>query len=122
MRWTARVTAGLGAAVRAFANPSLARVEVAWALSVTADMAATVALTVYAFRVGGATAVGVAAMIRLLPSAIAAPFLALPGDRYPRERVLTLVEAARGLLVIVGGIAAAFGSPPAAVYVSLGLA
>jgi len=49
---------GLRAAGRAFSNASLRRLEIAWFLSVTGDLATTVALGVYAFDVGGAAGVG----------------------------------------------------------------
>ncbi len=107
---------GLRAAARAFANPNLRRLEIAWSLSVTADLASTVALGVYAYDQGGPTAVGIAAVVRFVPSAIAAPFLALPGDRFPRERVLTVIEALRGGFVVAAGLVAATSANPPLVY------
>jgi MFS family permease len=122
MSWYRQVTEGLRAAARAFSDPHLRRLEIAWALSVTADLAGTVALGVFAYEVGGAAAVGFAALLRLLPSALAAPFMALPGDRFPRERVLTVVELVRGILVIGAGAAALAGAPAIVVYLLMGLA
>ncbi len=80
------------------------------------------ALGVFAYEAGGAAAVGIAAIVRLLPSALAAPFMALPGDRFPRERVLTVVELSRGALVIGAGAAALADLPPLWVYGLMGLA
>ncbi len=113
---------GLRAAGRAFSNASLRRLEIAWFLSVTGDLATTVALGVYAFDVGGAAGVGLAALLRLLPSAVAAPILALPGDRLPRERVLATMEGLRAVFVIVAGIGVASSWPPLAVYASMAMA
>ena len=42
-----------------------------------------VGLSVYAYDKGGTTAVGVISVLRLLPAAIASPFLATLADRYP---------------------------------------
>jgi MFS family permease len=113
MGWGGRVVEGLRAAAGAFSNPDLRRLEIAWSLSITADLASTVALGVYAFDRGGPTAVGIAAAVRFVPSAVAAPFLALPGDRYPRERVLTVIEVLRGGFIMgAAGVAATSGPAP----------
>jgi MFS family permease len=120
--WGSRVVEGLRAAARAFSNADLRRLEIAWALSVTADLASTVALGVYAFDQGGPTAVGIAAVVRFVPSAIAAPFLALPGDRFPRERVLTVIEALRSAFVVSAGAVAATSGNAALVYGLMGAA
>ena len=47
-----------------------------------------VGLSVYAYDKGGTTAVGIISVLRLLPAAIASPFLATLADRYRRERVM----------------------------------
>jgi MFS family permease len=75
-------------------DPDLLRLEAAEALSWVADWAYLVALGIYAFRAGGSLDVGLAGLIRMLPSAIVAPFAALLGDRYPRRRVLLIVQLA----------------------------
>lgn len=95
----------MGSLAEAFRVPNLRRLEIAWSLSVTADWISTLALAVYAFAVGGALAVGVLGLIRMVPSGLAAPFMALPGDRYPRERVMTVVEVARALLIAGAAVA-----------------
>lgn len=95
----------MGSLAEAFRVPNLRRLEIAWSLSVTADWISTLALAVYVFAVGGALAVGVLGLIRMVPSGLAAPFMALPGDRYPRERVMTVVEVARALLIAGAAVA-----------------
>lgn len=102
--------------------PSLRRLELAWALSVTADWVSTIALAVYAFAVGGALAVGLLGLVRMIPSAIGAPFMALPGDRYPRERVLTVAETVRALLIAAAAIAVWLSWPVAVVYAIVAVA
>ena len=54
-----------------------------------------VALAVFAYRAGGAAAVGVVALIRLLPAAIVAPFAALLGDRFRRRRLMVAADLVR---------------------------
>ena len=93
----------LGSALR---NPSIRRAELAWGAAISAEWAHFVAFGVYAYDVGGPTAVGIAGLVRLLPAAIVAPFAASLGDRFPRERFLL------GLMVVaalaLGASAAAF--------------
>ncbi len=55
-----------------FANPDLRRLELAWTATQLGRFAYFIAIAVYAFDAGGATAVGLVAVIRLLPSAFAA--------------------------------------------------
>ena len=82
----------LGAAVR---NENVRRVELAWGAAITAEWAHFVALGVFAYEQGGAAAVGVAGLVRLLPAALLAPFAASLGDRFRRERFLLAVAARR---------------------------
>lgn len=110
----------LGESLRAFAavyrNHNLRRLELAWSGSIIGQWGYEVALAVYAYRAGGATAVGVLALVRLLPAAIVAPFSALLGDRFPRRWVMVLADLVRACSM--GGAAAAVfgGAPVAAVY------
>jgi MFS family permease len=97
-----QVVAAIGSAVR---NPDIRRVELAWGGAIAAEWAHFVAFGVFAYEEGGASAVGIAGLVRLLPAAIVAPFAASLGDRFPRERfllVMTLLGAAA-----LGGSAAA---------------
>jgi MFS family permease len=97
-----QVLAPIGSAVR---NPNIRRVELAWGGAIAAEWAHFVAFGVFAYEEGGASAVGVAGLVRLLPAAIVAPFAASLGDRFPRERFLlamTLLGSAA-----LGGSAAA---------------
>ncbi len=98
-----QILATLGSAVR---NADVRRVELAWGAAIAAEWAHFVAFGVFAYEQGGASAVGIAGLVRLLPAAFVAPFAASLGDRFPRERfllVMTLVAAAA-----LGGSAAAF--------------
>jgi MFS family permease len=98
-----QVVAVLGSALR---NPDVRRAELAWGAAIAAEWAHFVAFGVFAYEEGGASAVGIAGLVRLLPAAVVAPFAASLGDRFPRERFLlaTMLVGAAAL----GGSAAAF--------------
>ena len=108
--------AELRALVEVFRSPDLRRLELAWLATSTGTWGAALVLAVYAFDRGGATAVGVMALIRTLPGAPVAPLLTYLADRLPRRSVLLMSNAARAL--ILGGVAAciAAGAPLGAVY------
>ena len=109
MRGEGWLSSSWGALVDAFRVPDLRRVEFAWALSITADWVST-------FDVGGPLGVGILGLIRMVPAALAAPFLAMPADRYPRQRVMAIVEGARGGLIGAAALAVWLDLPIAVVY------
>ena len=80
---------------RVFRNPNIRRIEGAWAASVMAHWSYGIALAVFAYRDGGAAAVGLIGLVRFLPSAIASPFAAVLSDRFRRERVIVTAELTR---------------------------
>jgi MFS family permease len=89
-------------------DPALRRTQAGFAGACTAEWAFTVVLSVYAFQSGGATAVGVVSLLRMLPSVVLAPFASTVADRWRRDVVLTLVSGVRclatiGIVVIVAG-------------------
>src|SRR5262245_43159712 len=85
--------------VRSFRNPQLRRLQLAWLGSVMGDWAYLVALSVYAFDQGGASAVGLVWVIRLVPAALLSPVLATFADRFRRERVMVVADALRACLM-----------------------
>jgi MFS family permease len=95
-----------------FRNPGLRRLELAWVGSVTGEWAYVVALAVYAYEAGGATAVGLVALLRFLPSAAVAPFAAVLADRYSRQRVMLTADAIRAV-ALAGAAAVALADGPA---------
>jgi MFS family permease len=107
-----QVVSALGAAVR---NENVRRVELAWGASIAAEWAYFVALGVFAYQQGGASAVGVAGLVRLLPSAAVAPFAASLGDRFRRERFL-LVVMLLGSAALAGSAAAAYADSELLVF------
>jgi Cyclic nucleotide-binding domain/Major Facilitator Superfamily len=99
-----------------FGNPGLRRLELAWAGSVTGDWAYVVALAVFAYEAGGATAVGLVGVIRFLPSAVVAPFAAVLADRYPRQQVMLVADVVRALALAGAGAVALADGPTGVVY------
>jgi len=100
-----RALSTLAAALR---NRDIRRVELAWGAAIAAEWAHFVAFGVYAYEQRGASGVGIAGLVRLLPAALVAPFAATLGDRFPRERfLLALMCLASAALA---GSAAAFYS------------
>ena len=103
-------------ALRAVArNENIRRVELAWGAAIGAEWGHFVALGVYAYEQGGASAVGVAGLVRLLPAAAVAPFAASLGDRFRRERLL-LAMTLLGSLALAGSAAAAFAGERVLVF------
>ena len=107
-----QVLAALGTAVR---NADVRRVELAWGAAIGAEWAHFVALGVFAYEDGGASAVGVAGLVRLLPAALIAPFAASLGDRFRRESFL-LAMALVGSVALAGSALAFYADAEYLVY------
>jgi MFS family permease len=103
------------AAALACRNENVRRVELAWGAAITAEWAYFVALGVFAYDAGGASAVGLAGLIRLLPAALVAPSAASLGDRMPRERLL-FGAMLLGSIALAGSAVAAFAGAESGVY------
>jgi len=103
-----------------FANPGLRRIELALVGSVTGEWAYAIALAVFAYGRGGAAAVGLVGLIRFLPSALAAPFAAVFGDRYRRGLVMVLADVLRALAMVAAAVAVFVDAPAGAVYALAG--
>ncbi len=98
-----------------FHNRNLRRLELGLSGSIMGEWAFGIALNVYAFHDGGASRVGLVALVRMLPSAAFAPFAGVLGDRFRRERVLVVSDVLRCGFA-AGAALAAFGGVPLAVY------
>jgi len=112
MARAAQAVSALGAVAR---NENIRRVELAWGAAIGAEWAHFVALGVYAYEQGGASAVGLAGLVRLLPAAGVAPFAASFGDRYRRERLL-LAMSLLGSAALAGSAVAAFAGERVLVF------
>jgi MFS family permease len=104
MAGPSRLVSPLLAAVR---NENVRRVELAWGAAIAAEWAHFVALGIFAYEEGGAEAVGIAGLVRLLPAALVAPVAASLGDRFRRERFLLALSLV-GAAALAGTAVAAF--------------
>ena len=105
-----------------FANPSLRWLQLAWAAVIVGHWAYLVAVSVFAYNVGGAGAVGLVIVIRTVPAALVAPFAAVLADRYSRVAVMVASNLARAALIALAGVCVAVDAPAVSVYVIVGLA
>ena len=97
-------------------NPNLRRAQLSFLGAWTAEWAFTVALGIVAYRDGGAAAVGLVGLLRMVPSAILAPLLSPIADRGRRERVLILVSIVRGAATAAAAVVVAVSGPSAVIY------
>jgi MFS family permease len=111
-----RLRGTVSAVILAIRNENVRRVELAWGAAIAAEWAHFVGLGVFAYRVGGTSAVGLAGLVRLLPAALVAPVAASLADRFRRERFL-LVLCLAGAAALGASAAAAFARVPSLVYV-----
>lgn len=99
-----------------FRNANLRRSLIGLTAFSICEWGGYIALVVFAFGQGGTEAVGVIALVQLIPAAIIAPIGSVLGDRFPRERVLLLALAAITLTAAASAIAALAGAPAVVVY------
>ncbi|GAA2163314.1 MFS transporter [Pedococcus bigeumensis] len=97
-------------------NPQLRRAQLSFLGAWTAEWAFTVALGIVAYRAGGATALGLVGLIRMVPAAVFAPLLSPLADRGRRERVLVVVSTVRGAVTAAAAVVAAVSGPPVLIY------
>jgi MFS family permease len=108
---------GSQAALReAFAQPRLRRVQLAWAGSTSGEFISAVALGLYAYQAGGATAVGVVALVQMVPSMLLAPVAGVLGDRFRRELVVIGTDVVRAATMALAAVAATLDAPVPIVY------
>jgi MFS family permease len=98
-------------------NRNLRRLQLAWVGSSIGTWAYTVALMVYAYRQGGAGAVGLVGLIRWFPAAITAPIGGIVGDRFPRLLVMKASDLVRAAALGAAVAVVALDAPAVIVYV-----
>src|SRR4051794_6843800 len=98
----------------ALANRDLARLLGAFAASALGTLAFMIVLSLYAYAHGGASAVGIAVLVRMAPSILIAPYGALLADRQSRRRVLIAGGLLRAVFVVAVAVAVAADAPFAA--------
>ena len=97
-------------------NPQLRRLQLAWAASTLGSCAYLVALAVVAFRSGGAAAVGLIMLVRMIAAAVASPPLAAFADRFPRRGVMAISDLARAVLTAAIALLVQTDAPIITVY------
>jgi MFS family permease len=112
-----RLAEGGAALASNLRRPNLRRAQLAFGSAYAGEWALTVALGVVAFRDGGATAVGIVALIRMLPSALIAPFATAVADRVRRDRVLIWIGVTRAAAVGAAAVVLAVDLSTVFVYV-----
>jgi MFS family permease len=119
-----RATGQLAAVLRAlkidFGNRDLGLVWLAKGATSFSTWAFAIALGVYGFQAGGALAVGLAALVRLAPGALASPFAGVLSDRYPRRSVLVGSCLAVSLVLAAATAAAALDASAALIFALAG--
>jgi MFS family permease len=111
-----RLAVALAAIGDVVKHPPLLRAEVAYAAAWTGECAFTVGLAVLAFRNGGAAAVGVVSLLRMVPAAILAPVLTAVADRMARDRVLVAASVVRTAALGTGAVLLMAQAPSWTVY------
>jgi MFS family permease len=97
-------------------NRQLRRLQLAWAASTLGTCAYLIALAVAAFRSGGATAVGLIMLARMIAAAVVSPPLATLADRYPRRIVMAISDLVRAVLTAATALVVQSHAPIIAVY------
>lgn len=114
--WVSAVGRRFDAVVRVMCQRDLRRLQLGWTAFFLVDAMSMVALSVWAFDRGGASAVGLLGVARLLPGAIALPFGAWAADRFSRRLVVTAVFVAISVTHAAIAIALASDAPAVVVY------
>jgi MFS family permease len=104
------------AVVDVMRSRDLRRLQLGWAAYFLVDGISMVGLSVWAFRHGGTSAVGLLGLVRLLPGAVALPFGAWAADRYSRRRVVTIVFLVMTVAQTATAVALGSDAPAAVVY------
>ncbi len=104
------------AVAEVFRNRNLRRLNLAFAGSIIGDWAYALGASVYAYRQGGATAVGILGVVRFLSMAILAPITSLLADKFDRKKVMIGSDLLRVALVLGAAVAISVDGPPIVVY------
>lgn len=108
----------LAVLARVLANRDLRRVLVSYLAFHIAEFATWVAILLYAYEATGPASVGVVALLQLIPAALIATPAAALGDRFPRERVLTVGYLVQAVAMFGTAAAMSLALPVPLVYVA----
>lgn len=97
-------------------NSARLRSLLSFGFAFTAEWAFTVGIGLVAYAQGGALAVGLVGLLRLVPAALLAPLIATYADRMPRERVLVVTSVVRGVATLATAPVLLADGPISVVY------
>ena len=112
----------LAAFRRVFANRNLRRLQLAMIGSTLGHWGYSVALVVWAYDTGGPSLVALATFFRILPAAVAAPFIGALADRHERRLVMVTSDIVRATSLALAAVAIATDLPPGLVIVAVAVA
>ena len=101
---------------------ALRRVLAAYFIFGTAEWATWIAILVWAFDTGGASAAGLVSVVQMIPATLAAPFAASLAERMRRDQALALGYAVQAGTRLVVALALVADAPTGAIYVAAALA
>jgi len=105
----------IGAVVR---NRALTRLLLAYVVMIVAEFGEWLALIVYAYVRGGASAAGLVAILQLIPSMLLAPLISARLARVGVARLLAGAYASAAAALAICGVAILMGAPVVVVYLA----
>ena len=115
---TAQLAESAAAFRAVYENRDLRRIESANAAWSLGGWGFSIAVSVYAYDVGGASAVGVMWLVRMIPAALLAPFAGVVADRMPRRTVMLVSDALRFGVILLATVSVWQGWSSGIVYVA----
>jgi MFS family permease len=103
-------------------SPALVRALVAFFAFNMAEWATYIAILVWAFDSGGASAAGLIAVVQLVPATLAAPFASVLGDRMRRDRALGVGYGVQAVALLATAASLLLEAPEPVVYVAAAVA
>jgi MFS family permease len=100
-----------------FVNRNLRRLQLAFTGSLIGNWAYSTAVSVWAYDVGGAKAVGIFIAARLAVMALATPFVSTFADKYPRKRVMIYSDLYCAVLIAAATVCLYADTPALPVFV-----
>jgi len=105
-----------GAVAQVARSTPLRRAQLSFGLAWASEWALVVGLGVFAFREGGAAAVGIVTAVRMIPAALIAPFAATVADAARRELTLLCIGLIRAATLGAAAVLIGAGGATGAVY------
>jgi MFS family permease len=112
----ARLAARFSSLADVFRSQNLRRLQLAWAGFYVSEWASFVALSIYAYRIGGAGAIGLLGVVRMLPSTLGVLAGTALADRTRRERVLLGIQLIRATTLGAAAVVLAADGPAWVVF------